>query len=111
MPRVRCFAEGKRALRHSEGCFTRLAAEIAKTENGRARLTTAYLRSLPRDEERGPDADAEEPAAFPDQMKSRTSLCGGVFVFMEFDFGHFRFRPIRFRPIGRSQVVNEVSAG
>ena len=61
----RCLAEGKRAQGHSEGCRTRLEAEIAKTEDGRARLTTAYLRSLPRDEEREPDAGAEAPAAVP----------------------------------------------
>ena len=48
----RCLAEGKRAQGHSEGCCTRLEVEIAKTEDGRARLTTAYLRSLPRDEAR-----------------------------------------------------------
>ena len=42
----RCGAEGKRAQGHSEGCRARLEAEIAKTEEGRARLTTAYLRSL-----------------------------------------------------------------
>ena len=61
----RCLAEGKRAQGHSEGCRTRLEAEIAKLEDGRARLTTAYLRSLPRDEGREPDADAEAPAAVP----------------------------------------------
>ena len=43
-----CFEEWKRAQGHSEGCRTRLEAEIAKTEEGRARLTTAYLRGLPR---------------------------------------------------------------
>ena len=61
----RCLAEGKRAQGHSEGCRTRLTAEIAKTEDGRARLTTAYLRSLPRDEERELDAGAGAPAAVP----------------------------------------------
>ena len=61
----RCLAEGKRAQGHSEGCRTRLEAEIAKTEDGRARLTTAYLRSLPRDEGREPDAGAGAPAAVP----------------------------------------------
>ena len=54
----RCLAEGKRAQGQSEGCRTRLEAEIAKSEDGRARLTTAYLRSLPRDEGREPDACA-----------------------------------------------------
>ena len=47
----RCLAEGRRAQGHSGGCRARLEAEIAKTEDGRARLTTVYLRSLPRDEE------------------------------------------------------------
>ena len=40
-------------------------AEMAKTEDG-ARLTTAYLRSLPRDEGTEPDAGAEAPAAVPE---------------------------------------------
>ena len=62
----RCLAEGKRAQRHSEGCRTRLVAEIAKTEDGRARLTTAYLKSLPRDEGRDPDAGAHAPAVVPE---------------------------------------------
>ena len=57
----RCLAEGKRA----QGHCARLEAEIAKTEEGRVRLTTAYLRSLPRDEGREPDAGAEAPAAVP----------------------------------------------
>ena len=42
----------------------RLESEIAKTE-GRARLTTAYLRGLPRDEGRGPGAGVVAPAAVP----------------------------------------------
>ena len=42
----RCLAEGKRAQGHSEGCRARLEAEIVKTAEGRARLTTAYLRGL-----------------------------------------------------------------
>ena len=50
----RSFAEGKRAQGHSEGCRARLEAEIAKSDDGRVRLTTAYLRGLARDEERGP---------------------------------------------------------
>ena len=62
----RCLAERKRAQGHSEGCRARLEAEIAKTEDGRARLATAYLRSLPRDEGREPDAGAEAPAAVPE---------------------------------------------
>ena len=33
---------------------------------GKGRLTTAYLRSLPRDERREPDAGAEAPAAVPE---------------------------------------------
>ena len=61
----RRLAEGKRAQGHSEGCRTRLEAEITKTEDGRARLTRTYLRSLPRDKGREPDADAEAPAAVP----------------------------------------------
>ena len=58
----RCLAE---AQGHSEGCHTRLEAEIPKTERGRARLTTTYLRSLPRDEGREPDAGAGARAAVP----------------------------------------------
>ena len=54
----RWLAEGKRAQGHSEGCRTRLEPVIAKTEDGRARLRRAYLRSLPRDEGREPDAGA-----------------------------------------------------
>ena len=61
----RCLAEGKRAQGHSEGCRARLEAEIAWTEEGRARLTTAYLRSLPRDEGREPGVGVEAPAAVP----------------------------------------------
>ena len=61
----RCLAEGKRAQGHSEGCRARLEAEIAKTEEGRARLTTAYLRGLPRDEGGGPGAGVVAPAAVP----------------------------------------------
>ena len=61
----RCLAEGKRAQGHSEGCRARLEADIAKTEEGRARLTTAYLKGLPRDEGRGPGAGIEAPAAVP----------------------------------------------
>ena len=66
----RCLAEGKRAQGHSEGCRARLEAEIAKTEEGRARLTTAYLRGLPRDEGREPGAGAETPAAVPAPPRS-----------------------------------------
>ena len=65
----RCLAEGKRAQGHSEGCRTRLEAEIAKTEEGRTRLTAAYVRSLPRGEEREPDAVAEA-AAIPEPLRS-----------------------------------------
>ena len=61
----RWLAEGKRAQGHSEGSRTRLEAEITKTEDGRARLTRTYLRRLPRDKGREPDADAEAPAAVP----------------------------------------------
>ena len=61
----RCLAEGMRAQGHSEGCRARLEAEIAKTEEGRARLTTAYLRGLPRDEGGGPVAGTAAPAAVP----------------------------------------------
>ena len=61
----RCLAEGKRAQGHSEGCRTRLEAEIAKTEEGRIRLTTANLRGLPRDEAGGPGASVAAPAAVP----------------------------------------------
>ena len=42
----RCLAEEKRAQGHSEGCRTRLEAEIAKTEEGRTRLTMAFLRGF-----------------------------------------------------------------
>ena len=66
----RCLAEGKRAQGHSEGCRARLGAEIAKTEEGRARLTTAYLRSFPRYEGREPGAGAEAPAAVPAPPRS-----------------------------------------
>ena len=65
----RCLAERKRAQGHSEGCRKRLEVEIAKTEDGRARLTTAYLRSLPRDEGREPDVGAEAPAAVPEPSR------------------------------------------
>ena len=44
----RSFAEGKRAQGHSEGCRARLEAEIAKSGDGRIRLTTASLRGLAR---------------------------------------------------------------
>ena len=67
--RCRCLAEGKRAQGHSEGCRTRFEAEIAKSEEGRARLTTSNLRSLPRDEGRGHDAGAEAPAAVPEPSR------------------------------------------
>ena len=42
----RCVAEGKRAQGHSDGCRTRLEAEIAKSVDGRTHMTTAYLRSF-----------------------------------------------------------------
>ena len=63
----RCLAEGNRAQGHSEGCRTQLEAEIAKTEDGRARLTTttACLRNLARDKGREPDARAGAPTAVP----------------------------------------------
>ena len=61
----RCLAEEKRAQGHSEGCYARLEAEIAKTEEGRARLTTAYLRGLPRDGGRELGAGVSAPAAVP----------------------------------------------
>ena len=70
----RCLAEGKRAQGHSEGCCARLVAEIAKTEEGRARLTTAYLRGLPRDEGGGPAAGVVAPAAVPVPPKPDGSL-------------------------------------
>ena len=59
----RSLAEGKRAQGHSEGCRARFEAEIAKTEEGRARSTKAYLGGLPRDEGGGPGAGVEAPAA------------------------------------------------
>ena len=61
----RCFAEGKRAQGHSEGCRTRIRAEIAKTEEGRIRLTTAYLSCVARDEGRRPAGSAVAPTAVP----------------------------------------------
>ena len=61
----RCLAERKRAQEHSEGCRVRLEAEIAKSEEGRARLTTGCLRSLPHDEGGEPGAGVVEPAAVP----------------------------------------------
>ena len=54
----RCLVEGKRAQGHSERCRVRLEAEIAKTEEGRIRLTTANLRCLDRE-------SAGVPAAVP----------------------------------------------
>ena len=57
----RCLAEGKRAQGHSEGCRARLEAEIAKTEEGRIRLTTAYLRGLDRESAGAPSAVAAPP--------------------------------------------------
>ena len=68
----RCLAEGLRVQGHSEECRTRLKAEIAKSEDGRAHWTTAYLRSLPRDE--GRELDAQQFQHHRDQMGSRTSL-------------------------------------
>ena len=61
----RCLADGKRAQGHSEGCRARLEAEIAKTDERRSRLTTAYLRGLARDEGGGSGAGVEAPAAVP----------------------------------------------
>ena len=58
----RSFAEGKRAQGLSVGCRARLQAEIAKTDEGRLRLTTAYLRGLARDEGRRPAESAGAPA-------------------------------------------------
>ena len=66
----RCLAEVKRAQGHSEGCRAQLEAEIAKTEEGRTRLTTAYVRSLPRDEGRELGAGAEAPTAVPAPPRS-----------------------------------------
>ena len=70
----RCLAEGKRAQGDTEGCRVRLEAEIPNTSEGRtrlrARLTTAYLRSLPRDEGREPGAGAGAPAAVPAPPRS-----------------------------------------
>ena len=61
----RCLAEGSELKDHSEGCRTRLDAGIAKTEEERARLTTAYLRGLPRDEGGGLGAGVAAPAPVP----------------------------------------------
>ena len=69
----RCLAEGKRAQGHSEGCRTRLEAQIVKSEDGKARSTTAYLRSLPLDEGREPDAGAEAPAVVPEPRQRRAA--------------------------------------
>ena len=60
----RCLGEWNRAQGHSEGCRTRLEAEIAKTE-GRVRLTTAR-----DEEEEGPGASAEASAAVPAPPRS-----------------------------------------
>ena len=57
----RCLAEGKRAQGHSEGCSARLEAEIAKTEEGRIRLTIAYLRGLDRESAGAPGAVPAPP--------------------------------------------------
>ena len=54
----RSFAEGKRAQEHSEGCWARFEAEVAKTDEGRVRLTASYLRGPARE-------DAGTPAAIP----------------------------------------------
>ena len=52
-------------------CRARLEAEVVKTEDGRARLTTAYLRGLPRDEGGGgPGACVAAPAALPVPLRS-----------------------------------------
>ena len=69
----RCLAEGKRAQGHSERCRTRVEAEIAKPEDGRARLTTAYLRSLPRDEGREVRRHQQQFQRHRDRMGFRTS--------------------------------------
>ena len=61
----RSFADGKRAQGHSEGCRARLEAEIAKTDEGRVRLRTAFLGGLVRDEGRRPTESAGAPPAIP----------------------------------------------
>ena len=74
--RCRCLAEGQRAQGHSGGCRTRLEAEIAKSEDGRARFTTAYLRSLPGDEGENPMQVRRHQQQFQshrEKMESRTS--------------------------------------
>ena len=80
----RCLAEGKRAQGQFEGCRARLEAEIAKTEDGRARLTTAHLRSLPRDEGREPGAGVQpDPGSMIDDSIAELRRCGigrGVFA-------------------------------
>ena len=60
----RSSAERKRAQGHSEGCRARLEAEIAKSNDGRVRLTTVYLRGLARDEGRRLES-AGAPEAIP----------------------------------------------
>ena len=49
----------------STGCRARREAEIAKSDDGRVRLTAAHLRGLARDEERGPIESAGAPPAIP----------------------------------------------
>ena len=61
----RAIAEGKRAHGHPEGCWAGLEAELAKTDDGTVRLTTAYLRDLARDEESGAAASATAPPTIP----------------------------------------------
>ena len=61
----RSFAGEKRAQGHSDGCGARHEAAIAKSDVGRVRLTTAHLRGLARDEEKGPGGSAGAPPAIP----------------------------------------------
>ena len=66
----RCFAAGKRAQGHFEGCRARLEAAITKSDDGRVRLTTAFLRFLARDEERGPAESATSDSSSTDPGRS-----------------------------------------
>ena len=62
----RCLAEGKRALKDIlKDAVHDSKLKSQKTEEGRARCTTAYLKGLPRDEGGGPGAGVEAPAAVP----------------------------------------------
>ena len=65
------FAEGKRVQRDSEGCRARLKAEIAKSDDGRVRLTAAYLRAWPEMREEGPRQQQSQCHRFRTRLRTR----------------------------------------